>query len=249
MSVDSDAAYLVSEYEALYLLVGILLIGTVLLHLTSMPSVQGLPVTVAFFVLGIGFALMEENTRLRDLRALRASYEAWSSIDPHLMLYTFLPPLLFCDAFSVDTHLAQRVAGQCLLLAAPGVIIGAFSIAGVVYGALPYDWDFSTSFMVGALLSATDPVAVVTLLKDLGVSPILMMQIEGESMLNDGTAMVIFSVAYGVVSGTMCGFGCVLAYLLKSTLGAWVLGTVIGWCTFWWIEAVTQDGSPHQYPP
>lgn len=52
--------------------------------------------------------------------------------------------------------------------------------------AFPYDWNWKTSLLLGAILSATDPVAVVALLKDLGASKKLSTIVEGESMMNDG---------------------------------------------------------------
>lgn len=56
--------------------------------------------------------------------------------------------------------------------------------------------------MFGAIVSATDPVAVVALLKELGASKTLSMLIEGESLLNDGTAMVVFLIMKDIVTGT-----------------------------------------------
>jgi NhaP-type Na+/H+ or K+/H+ antiporter len=56
----------------------------------------------------------------------------------------------------------------------------------------PYDWNWKTSFLFSGLLSATDPVAVVALLKDLGASKKLSTIIEGESLMNDGYATVTF---------------------------------------------------------
>ena len=57
-----------------------------------------------------------------------------------------------------------------------------------------YDWSWNACFMFGAMMSATDPVAVVALLKELGVSKRLGTLMEGESLLNDGTAIVLFTV-------------------------------------------------------
>ena len=68
---------------------------------------------------------------------------------------------------------------------------------------LGYDENFSfeAAIMFGALISATDPVAVVSLLKDLGASRTLSTMIEGESLFNDGTAYVMFSVTLELVKG------------------------------------------------
>merc|ERR1719162_791825 len=136
-----------------------MLLGTALLHLQTLPRFHSLQFTVVLFILGVFFALMAENGLLDDVGMLKRSYEAWMNIDPHLLLYVFLPPLLCGDAMTIDTHVAKRTCGQCLLLAGPGVLIGAFSTAAFLYYCLPYGWDFFTSLTVGSILAATDPVA------------------------------------------------------------------------------------------
>eukprot|EP00429_Kryptoperidinium_foliaceum_P053640 CAMPEP_0176094428 /NCGR_PEP_ID=MMETSP0120_2-20121206/47319_1 /TAXON_ID=160619 /ORGANISM="Kryptoperidinium foliaceum, Strain CCMP 1326" /LENGTH=888 /DNA_ID=CAMNT_0017428371 /DNA_START=190 /DNA_END=2856 /DNA_ORIENTATION=- len=233
---DEDLAH---EYEVLYVLFGFVLLGAAVMHLSKVPILHSLPSTVIFFVLGIAFALIAESGSISALTWLMNSYTGWVGVDPHLLLFTFLPPLLFSDAFAIDTHIAKRTSGQCLLLAGPGVVIGSFATAGFCQYCLPYGWDFPTSLMVGSILSATDPVAVVSLLKDLGASPVLTMQIQGESMLNDGTAMVLFTVAYKFVAAEECDAGCVVSYLVKSTLGAWALGMALGYGFFCWIRGAS----------
>lgn len=106
---------------------------------------------------------------------------------------------------------SQRCMAQMLLLAGPGVLISTFCLGTVVKVriepatstswrviihdpclcnlpqlAFPYNWNWKTSLLLGGLLSATDPVAVVALLKDLGASKKLSTIIEGESLMNDG---------------------------------------------------------------
>merc|ERR1719399_1784676 len=137
---------------------------------------------------------------------------------------------------TIDTHVARRCAGQCMILAGPGVIIGAFSTAMVLWKVLPWGWDFMTSLTVGAVLAATDPVAVVGLLKELGAPPQLTMLIQGESLLNDGIAIVLFTVAYEIVGGEDYPVSRICTFLLKSTLGASCLGTAIGIGFSLWIS-------------
>merc|ERR1719199_126016 len=129
------------------------------------------------------------------------SYDMWIHIDGHLLLFTMLPPLVTGDAMAIDTAVAKRVGKQCLFLAGPGVGIAGFVTAGFLYIYLPYEWDFMLCLTAGAILCATDPVAVVGLLKELGASPTLTVQIQGESLLNDGTAIVLYGIAYDILSG------------------------------------------------
>jgi len=231
------------EYETLYLLFAFLVLGAGVLHLTTFRYLHRLPVTVIFFAVGIVFSLYAESGKIDGIQELYHSYTAWESIDPHLLLFTFLPPLLFSDAFAVDTYVAKRTSMQCLLLAGPGVVIGSFATAYMFYYWLPYGFSFATSMMIGSILSATDPVAVVSLLKDLGASPVLTMQIQGESMLNDGTAMVLFTVAYGVVGGAECGISCITSFLLKATFGAWFMGMGVAFFFVWWIRGASNKFS------
>eukprot|EP00449_Zooxanthella_nutricula_P048481 CAMPEP_0198612090 /NCGR_PEP_ID=MMETSP1462-20131121/157720_1 /TAXON_ID=1333877 /ORGANISM="Brandtodinium nutriculum, Strain RCC3387" /LENGTH=1019 /DNA_ID=CAMNT_0044343893 /DNA_START=1 /DNA_END=3056 /DNA_ORIENTATION=+ len=239
---DDHDSHEVHPYESLYLVFGALLIGTAVIHVTSsVHALRALPVTVVFFIIGIVLALLAEAGALQSSPTAMHSYESWAAIDPHLLLFTFLPPLLFGDAMTIDTHVARRSGLQCLILAGPGVVIGSTATAAVLYYLLPYGWDFPTSLMVGSILAATDPVAVVSLLKDLGASPVLTMQIQGESLLNDGTAMVLFTIAYGLVEGKDCGAACILTFTVKSTVGASVFGLCIGILFYLWIRAANNS--------
>merc|ERR1719199_987955 len=100
----------------------------------------------------------------------------------------------------IDTQVARSVVFQCLYLAGPGVIFCSFIVAAFLMGYLQWSWLLSLT--TSSILCATDPVAVVALLKELGASPTLTVQIQGESLLNDGTAIVLFLLAYNMLSGT-----------------------------------------------
>ena len=78
-------------------------------------------------------------------------------------------------------------------------VVDSFLIVKSFHDDRGFSWD--AAVLAGAILSATDPVAVVALLKELGASPKLATLIEGESLLNDGTAMVVFLVVLELVEG------------------------------------------------
>ena len=88
-------------------------------------------------------------------------------MDPHLLMVVFLPALIFESAFSMHVHTFKRGFIQILTLAVPGVIIasGLTSAIPVMFG---LGWDMTQCILFGCILSATDPVAVVALLKELG---------------------------------------------------------------------------------
>merc|ERR1719460_2893241 len=97
--------------------------------------------------------------------------------------------------------------------------------------------SFLLCLTTGAILCATDPVAVVALLKQLGASPTLTVQIQGESLLNDGTAIVLYTIAYNILCGEEYDFGDILQLLVKMAIYAWALGMLIGFVFFLWIRA------------
>ena len=88
------------------------------------------------------------------------------------MLLVFLPALLFGDTFSMNIVLFKTTFWECLMLAGPGVLLGAHLTAAFAYYCLPYGWTWNFSMVFGSILAATDPVAVVALLKELGASPV-----------------------------------------------------------------------------
>jgi len=80
----------------------------------------------------------------------------------------------------MDTVIARKVSKQWLYLAGPGVLINAFCTALFLYVYLRYEWPFLLRLVTGAILCATDPVAVIAMLKELGAPPTLTVQIQGE---------------------------------------------------------------------
>ena len=77
----------------------------------------------------------------------------WADIDGHLLLYAFLPALLFGDAMALNTHMFQQTFSQCLLLACPGVLMGTFLTGMCALKFLPYDWDWNLAMAFGSILS------------------------------------------------------------------------------------------------
>lgn len=80
-------------------------------------------------------------------------------------MLAFLPALILSSAFSLDFHITKRSIGQVLVLAGPGVIIEAILTALFVKYVFPYDWCWPKALLFGAMLSTTDPAAVIARLK------------------------------------------------------------------------------------
>jgi len=220
--------------DALVMLFTSIVVGTGVVHLTAFKGLAGLQQTVVLFVLGVFFSMLIEKADLKHrMGVFGRSYEMWMNIDPHLLLFTMLPGLLTGDAMTINTSIAKRVSNQCLYLAGPGVLFNAFLTAGFLVVFL--NWGFKLSLVTGSIMCATDPVAVVALLKELGASPELTIQIQGESLLNDGTAIVLYTIAYEMLQGTVYTPEDILIILVQKACVAWLLGMVIGYLFFLWI--------------
>eukprot|EP00747_Dinoflagellata_sp_TGD_P096728 gnl/TRDRNA2_/TRDRNA2_166926_c0_seq1.p1 gnl/TRDRNA2_/TRDRNA2_166926_c0~~gnl/TRDRNA2_/TRDRNA2_166926_c0_seq1.p1 ORF type:complete len:1078 (-),score=152.87 gnl/TRDRNA2_/TRDRNA2_166926_c0_seq1:8-2800(-) len=128
-----------------------------------------------------------------------------------------------------------RTFSQCATLAGPGVIIGTGLTMLVGKYVLPYGWDWNTAGAFGAILAATDPVAVVALLKELGASRMLTMQIAGESLLNDGAAIVVWSVFFDMMGGAAWDVQQVVINLFRLVGGGVLFGLCLGVLGLHWL--------------
>ncbi|KAK8627629.1 hypothetical protein V6N13_135236 [Hibiscus sabdariffa] len=198
------------------------------------------PYTVALLIIGIGLSSIEYGTS-HKLGRIGDGIRIWNNIDPDLLLAVFLPALLFESAFSMEVHQIKRCMAQMLLLAGPGVLISTFCLGSALKLAFPYGWDWKTSLLLGGLLSATDPVAVVALLKDLGASKKLSTIIEGESLMNDGTAIVVYQLFYKMVLGQSFSWDAIIEFLAKVSLGAVAIGIAFGIASVLWLGFIFND--------
>ena len=130
----------------------------------------------------------------------------------------------------------QGAFNQALVLAGPGVLLGAAVMGCLVRVILPYNWSWTLCMVFGSILSATDPVAVVALLKTAGASPKLTMVIVGESLMNDGTAMVLFTLFFRLLQGEMFSAGDIIQFFAAATLGSSFLGVLCGLVLVRWVR-------------
>ena len=119
-------------------------------------------------------------------------------ITPQLVLVVLLPALIFEASYQTDFGKLRPSLGGVALLAGPGVLITAALIAAAL--ALGAGMPLPQAFVVGAMLSATDPAAVIATFKRLRTPRRLATFIEAESVFNDGTGIVVFAIAVDLVS-------------------------------------------------
>jgi CPA1 family monovalent cation:H+ antiporter len=150
-------------------------------------------------------------------------------VTPALILALFIPPILFEAAFHLDIRLLRANLAAILTLAVPGVVATALLVGVLV--ALGTDLPFTAAIVFGAAIAPTDPVAVISLFRTLGVPRRLAVALEGESLFNDGTAIVVFGITVGIaVSGTFDAVGAV-ADFFEVALGGMMVGIGLGWLT------------------
>ncbi|KAH9620119.1 hypothetical protein KSS87_023887 [Heliosperma pusillum] len=198
------------------------------------------PYTVALLLIGIGLGSLEYGTK-NGLGRFGDGIRLWENIDPELLLAVFLPALLFESSFSMEIHQIKRCMAQMLLLAGPGVLISTFCLGAALKLTFPYGWSWTTSLLLGGLLSATDPVAVVALLKELGASKKLSTIIEGESLMNDGTAIVVYQLFFQMVLGRSFSWGAIVKFLAQVSLGAVGIGIAFGIVSVLWLGFIFSD--------
>ncbi|XP_062172474.1 sodium/hydrogen exchanger 8 [Alnus glutinosa] len=198
------------------------------------------PYTVALLVLGIALGSIEYATHHR-LGKIGDGIRLWANIDPDLLLAVFLPALLFESSFSMEVHQIKRCVVQMIVLAGPGVLISTFCLGSALKFTFPYNWSWKTSLLLGGLLSATDPVAIVALLKELGASKKLSTIIEGESLMNDGTAIVVYQLFYQMVLGKSFNWAAIIKFLAQVSLGAVGIGLAFGIISVLWLGFIFND--------
>ncbi|OLP88823.1 Sodium/hydrogen exchanger 7 [Symbiodinium microadriaticum] len=215
-------------HEALLFPFFAMLIGMCITHLGSRcPVVASIPYTVSLLIAGVLLGAMHIESS-QGLGTLSRSIALWMDIDPHVILYSFLPVLLFGDALSIVWHDFRRTAMQCAVLAGPGVLIGTGLMFIVSKYIFPYGWGDYECAAFASVLAATDPVAVVGLLKEMGASRVLTMQIAGESLLNDGVAIVVWLVFFDFMKGNQADGGAIIGSFLRLAAGGTAFGVFCG---------------------
>ena len=122
-------------------------------------------------------------------------------LNPDLVLIVILPPLLYAAAYFTPLRELRRNVREISALAIGLVLATMIGVALVAHEALGFDW--APSFVLGAIVSPTDPVAATAIARRLGIPGRIVSIVEGESLINDGTALVAFKFAVAaVVSGS-----------------------------------------------
>lgn len=201
-----------------------LLVLCVSLAVAAIPRIFGwfrqIPYTLMLVIVGTGLAWL-------DVRLVNLS--------PELILLIFLPPLLFEAAWNSNwSHLKHQLV-PISLFASLGVVVSVTGIA-ISLTQLAH-LPLTTALLLGACLAATDPVSVMALFKELGVAKQLSTLMEGESLFNDGMAIVVFSFLLEFALGTS---DLALQPVITRLLIVVGVGLGVGWLLGFAISYLTQ---------
>ncbi len=150
------------------------------------------------------------------------------TLPPELVLVAILPPLLYSAAFFTSLRELRTNVRQISLLAI-GLVLATTVVVAVVAHTVIGDLPWAAAFVLGAIVSPTDPVADTSIAGRLGVPRRLITVIEGESLINDGTALVAYRVAVGVVAGGSFSLWHAGFDFVAAAAGGVAVGLAVGW--------------------
>ncbi len=180
-----DQNLLIADETIIITLLLIAIITAITLRHLKMPYTIGLVITGYIF----SAFIVPHIAALKHFEGFVPSSE--------IVLYLFLPLLIFESAIALDTRMLSRNLFPVLGLAILGVVISAVIIGGLLSQLFAIPLLFALLF--GALISATDPAAVISLFKEIGVPKRLQILVEGESLLNDAAAIVMFQMVLSLI--------------------------------------------------
>ena len=196
--------------------ISVLLAVAVLVGVGAKPI--GVPLTVVLTI--TGFAANVLFGPLEAVEPMRG--EMFESV----LVFVFLPALVFAAVFGLSVRSFLRNLAPVLALATV-----AFTVSAVLVGvtmAVGLGIPIAAALLFGALISATDPVAVVAIFNDLGVPKRILTLVEGESLLNDGVAIVLFEILLAAAVGEHVSVPSGMVSLVTVFTGGAAIGFVIG---------------------
>ena len=148
-------------------------------------------------------------------------------IDPDVVLFVFLPPLLYFAAFSSSAYELRDNAAPIGLLAIGLVLLTVVAVAAIAHVVVGLDW--APAFVLGAVLGPTDPVSASSIIRRLGAPGRIVTILEGESLVNDGTALTAYTIALGAVGTVGIALGSAVLQFIGVALGGIAVGLAAGW--------------------
>ena len=217
---------------------GLIIILTLAVLLLPAANKLNFPHTVLLAVVGIVLGLLADAaTTYLPHGIISEVFRSLSSlhITADMVMFVFLPALVFESALSIDVQRLMEDIGPIMFLAVVGLLISTLAVGLSLYWAT--GMGLVVCLLLGTIVSATDPVAVVALFKELGAPKRLNIRVEGESLFNDATAIVLFSILVSMVlaGGEVTVLGGIWVFL-RVFVGGVIVGYVIARIFTWMIE-------------
>jgi CPA1 family monovalent cation:H+ antiporter len=205
----------------------------------------GLPVTIGVMVIALLASLLLQMIDLLGFH-LGDYAEHWlGTIDfNETLLHGMLSYLLFAGALHVKLGDLQDQKWIIGLLATVGIVISTFLVGAItwwVLSLLEVPLPFIMCLVFGALISPTDPIAVLGILKNAGAPKSLEVKITGESLFNDGVGVVIFLLLAEIATGTYePTMGHIVGMFAQEAIGGGVFGVALGGLAYWLLKSIDQ---------
>jgi Na+/H+ antiporter len=148
-------------------------------------------------------------------------------LDPDTIFLVFLPPLVFSAGWRTSPRELRAVIRPLGLLSVALVFLTAAVVALVAHALVP-DLGWAEAAVLGAILAPTDAVAAIAVFRRIGGPERVRLLVEGESMINDGTALVLYRIAVGVATGGAFAFGGAALEFLLISAGGILVGLLVG---------------------
>jgi Na+/H+ antiporter len=161
-------------------------------------------------------------------------------LEPDLVLLIFLPPLLFHAAFFASMR-ELRADSRPIALNAVGMVLLTMCTVAVVMHAVVPGVPWGAAFALGAIVSPTDPLAAITIARRLGVPRRMIALIEGESLINDGTALVAYRTAVAAAVGGSFSLLEASGDFVLNVVGGAAVGLVVARILTWVFRRVADD--------
>jgi len=163
-----------------------------------------------------------------------------------LLLDVMLSFLLFAGAMHINIHELQKEKLPVFLFATFGVLISTFIVGGLLYffcSLINSPLSFLECLLFGALISPTDPIAVLSILQQSKISESLQLKIEGESLFNDGVGVVVFASILAIIfaEGEAVGVAEIGELFLVEAVGGLIYGLALGYFGYLFLRAVDDD--------
>ncbi len=189
------------------------------------------PYTIGLVIAGIMTGLLSGTDTHEDVLSANTIREQ-ISLSHDLILYVLLPPLVYEASLSMDIRLLLRNLSPILLLAVIGMLGSTFIVALLLHQFTPL--ALMPALVFGALISATDPVAVIALFRELNAPERLTLLMDGESLFNDATAIVMFQVVTGLMIAPMVADAAITSGIwdfVRIFFGGALVGALVGLLT------------------